>query len=1405
MNRRNKRRLIVVAVLIGGVVVVGVGGTFVRQANRVRIAESSLQEGLAAYEQEDYRTALGRLGIYARYNDQNAEALVALGDARKNIEEPNARHLISARGVLEQAVQVARAQGETEFEIRGLELLLDIHSQLGNWRELADVATQLLEKRPDDRFAAGARIQAHLNRGSNDDALEAAQELVEAQQGSIESHLQMVRVMSRAGRPTRELREYIDGVIAPQHEGSTGLAVIRAVVEADAGRPQVARNILIGAGEAGPSDGVGATLLLDTTEELAARTDDFELYTQSQLWLERGLEEPELAPSLLDVAASRSWRQGASDRAVDFALLAIDRGSESESVFAWGLLGAIERGELDQDAGQRLQNAFDAAIEPHTRARAERWQSVINAFAAQQAGDSSLDQWLLLDQEEVFARGPDGVAAYLGALAFAEQNNLTEAIARLSQLSIQPGWRRARFEQIRLLMGIKQPGAALAVAMRDPGLIQTPAGGALFGDALASRAEEIGQVGSEQTAALDSLLEASPESAVLLAAAARSALVTGDADRARALGRRLAGSEAAEAAVSAIRLAGLLEPVDDQLANEIVDRVAATATSPMEFAAAAVGMAQLGDPDEARALIERESAAAPARQWDLARVQLANIIADAQSLADLETISSTNADDPRVQIEVLAGPVVWSDSVAAGEVIARLRDAEGENGMNWRVFEARRLLLTDGGTAAARAAAQLFEPMFQSETGRRDSSAMLIAAEAFSRTDATDSELRALEYAADGDQPVLALPRLVLLYRNSGDSERAETRLRQFAAIEPVSIPVRAERIRMLEQQGMTDLAGRDIAILAAEGIAEYILRNGILMRPAGTGIALNDDEERVLAMDLEPVDQVLAARLLARIDRADEGLERLEALPESSDAGVRAVVIARFLRELGRTEEALDSLIAHARDGGDADAWLEAARQLVGARRLAEAQDLLEEATATLPDNAAIASFRRSLSDDQDTPMFDRMAQFTVSAAEREDASEGMLLLATIAARYLDGEIDAATAATQLDAISQTRATLYPVWPLLIAVYQQLGQDDAAVARAAAAVEAMPQDHRTARDATQLLMRLSRFQEALGVAGRWRSLAPTEGSRIDADLSLGVIEYARGNALRAVTLLAPHVDVMLADPQERASAIRSYTEALCVLDRMAEAETILLPLAQSDPSWAGFLASTVAAAPVSEANINRALRWLEAVGPMLEAEPQEASFVASSWMALRARTGEDRFATRSVEFAKRAESAGGNSWELQATLATALEDLDQPAEAVAAYERSLEMAGQRIPALLNNAAWLYTHELGDHDRAIELAQEAAETAERLGSGRANRAVFQHTLGKALLAGGNPQEALTSFETGLQLGDTPSLRLGRIEALVALGRGSEAGDAFRRLRPDESWTDAHRQRLEALQSVLGLG
>ena len=1406
MNRRNKRRLIVVATLAGAVVLVGVGGTFVRQANRERIAQTSLEEGLAAYEQGDYRTTFDRLRIYVRYDDQNAEALVALGDARRNLEEVNARHLISARSVLEQAVQVARANGEDSHEIRGLNMLMDIHVQLGNWRELAEVSTTLLEKQPDNLHAARQRIEAHLNRGSNDDAIAATRELVEREGGTIESHLEMVSVLTKAGRPPRELREYIENVIAPAHAGSTGLAVIQAGEAFDAGRVSEAREMLVQTGESGPTDGIGAQLLLEAVEEIAASTGDYDLFDLSEDWLDQWLANEDLAPALLEVAAGRAWRQGQADRALELAQRAIEVDDTEESVFAWGLLGAIDRGQLDQEPGRQLQAAFDAAIEPHARYRAETWRDVIDAYAAQRLNKQpESDRGLLSGMTPQFVRGPDGVAAYVDALTQAERNYTQEAIVRLTPMSRQPSWRRARLEQVRMLLSVNRPSEAFSLAVRDRSFIQSQAGAALFGDALASTAEQSGSIDLRLVDQLDVWLKSNPQNPMLLAAVGRSALVRGELDRARELGERLAQAEAADAAVAALRLAGRFEPTDSDLARSIVDRIAQTATRPLEFAAAAVGMAQQGRIEDARALIERESAGQATGEWSLARVQLANIIDDEQSLSELETVSSENAQDARVQVEILAGSVIWSYDQSVGRVIARLREAEGDNGVGWRIFEARRLLRTDAGADAARNASQLFEPVFQSESGRRNTEAMLVAADAFARTGATENELRALQNAADGDEPLRALPRLIDRLQATGDSEAAESRLLQFAEFESLPRELRLVRISLLERQGLSAMASRDIEALAAQGEPRFILRRGIMARPSGLASPLTDEEQQALESELSPQDEVFAARLLARVGREADGLARLEGLPQISEAGSRAVLIARYLRGLGRTEDALTYLTDHARATGDADAWMEAARLLVGNRQLDEAKALLDEAALALPENSAIMGFRASLDNDRAQPMFDRMAQFTVSSAEREDATDDMQSLAEISGRYIDGQIDLAQAAQQLDAIARQRATLYPVWPLLIAAYEQLGQDDAAVQRALAAANALPQDHRPARDATQLLIRVGRFPDALGVASQWRSLAPDASSRTDAELALGVIEYARGNAQRAIALINPHVAALLAQPQERAMALRTLAEALAATDQMERAEELLMPLAQNDTGWAGFMASSAVAAPPSEANIQRAVRWLETVGPLLERDARGASYVASSWMVLAARAPESGFARRAVDYAETVVQAGGDSWELQAAKATAHESLDEPAEAVAAYERSLNMADRRIPPLLNNAAWVYTSSLGNHDRAIELAREATELASDLGVGRGNRAIFHHTLGKALMSAGRNQEALDSFEAGLQLAETTSLRLGRIEALLAVGRRSEAAVAYGRLRPTETWTETQRARFEALEAVLGSG
>src|SRR5690606_22294713 len=110
-----------------------------------------------------------------------------------------------------------------------------------------------------------------------------------------------------------------------------------------------------------------------------------------------------------------------------------------------------------------------------------------------------------------------------------------------------------------------------------------------------------------------------------------------------------------------------------------------------------------------------------------------------------------------------------------------------------------------------------------------------------------------------------------------------------------------------------------------------------------------------------------------------------LEALPATSDVGSRVVVIAQFLAEQGQSERALAFLTEHAEATGDADAWMEAARMLVGQLRVDEAEALLDRAAAALPGNAAIAAFRASVDPDSAASSFDRMAQFAASAADRE------------------------------------------------------------------------------------------------------------------------------------------------------------------------------------------------------------------------------------------------------------------------------------------------------------------------------------------------------------------------------------------------------------------------------------
>lgn len=1403
MNRRTKRRLIVLGIVGGMVVLAGVGGTAVRQYQRQRQAENSRIEGLAAYEAGDYPTAVRKLGVHLRISGMEPEAMTAMGDAQRHVPLPNARHLLLARGYLEQAIALDPDNTEAR------KILLDVHGLLGNWLDLANVAEALLEHDPTNTRFARLRIGANLQRGANDNALEAAREFVLAQEGSIDSHLEMLRVYRQIGRNARQQRAYLEQEVRPAHEGTTSLAVLRAIVEVDADQAAEAIRILRQAAEAGPTEGRGARMLLDTVELIGARTRDASLYDQSSAWLEQWLEDEQLAPHLHEVAAGRAWREGNASLAVDLALRAQAFEDQSEVVFAWGVLGAIGLGPQYAEQMAALRDSFEAAATERHQDRVESWRRVIEA-AQQRTQDAGRPEEPLTDRMLVAnSLGANSVASFYDALDDIERRNTREAIARLGSLGLHPSWRRARFALAGVFVSEGRVRDTLLLFQGDPRIINLPGGAALFGEAAAQVVESGRDTASAGAANLIlTLLEGNQESPVLLAAAGRLALERGEHERARELANRLNQTDASQAAISAVRFAAGLESVDAGLARAVVDRISQTAETPAEVAAASTGLAVLDYPDEAWDLLEQRAAdgGGSTQQWAMARVQLATVIGDERSLDTLEEVSASRADDAQVHIEILGSSAIWSDPARVDPIIARLREAQGEDALEWRVFEARRFLERDETEQSATNATQLLGEVFQSERGKRNTQAMLLAADAYERTGQLDLELDALGFAADGNEPLSALPRLINRLQTTGRANDATARLRQFVNIGDVSPELRAVRLQLLQRQGMRSEADRDIDALAAAGYPQYILRAGVASREGGADAELRPDEEEALEADLAPQDEVTAARLLALVGRFDEGLARLEALPATSDAGKREIVVARFLAEHGRDELALERLTEQAERSGDADLWEEAAGMLIGMNRADDALALLDRAVRALPESASLANFRASIDPDSGSPIFDRMARFAMSAAQEENTDDGMRALGRILTRYSDGQIDVAQAAAELDELSSRRATLYPIWPLLIAAHQHLEQPDQAVLRARNAMAALPGDPRPARDATRLLLDLGRFEDVVGVADRWRSMADNPETLADAEIALGVAEFYRGNVRRAIGLLEPHTERMLANPDGNRLALRTFTEALTMDDRMARAEEILGTLLQQDATWADFMASLAAVAPASPANTDRAVRWLDTVTPVLAGQPEGTATLASSWLGLGAKSGDTQYAMRAIELARSVHGTTGDSWSLRAMEAQALEAVGDYADAVASYERALEMVGQGVPVLLNNAAWLLTNRMDEHERAISMAREAIRLSQASGHSRPHRANFHHTLGVAMLGSGDAEGALGVFDQGLELAaGSPSLRLGRMEALIALDRLGDARRTLDRLRPDENWSESQMTRLEHLQKVLGAG
>ena len=116
LSKRAKRRIVVFAILCGLAVFAVSGWRFVRKAQLRRLTSEAHVEGMKAYQEGDYDTALPKLSYYLSRKKRDLEALLAFAETRAQIPEVNNRHLTHAIGLYRAALQLdpdnKRALGE---------------------------------------------------------------------------------------------------------------------------------------------------------------------------------------------------------------------------------------------------------------------------------------------------------------------------------------------------------------------------------------------------------------------------------------------------------------------------------------------------------------------------------------------------------------------------------------------------------------------------------------------------------------------------------------------------------------------------------------------------------------------------------------------------------------------------------------------------------------------------------------------------------------------------------------------------------------------------------------------------------------------------------------------------------------------------------------------------------------------------------------------------------------------------------------------------------------------------------------------------------------------------------------------------------------------------------------------
>ncbi|HTL30231.1 MAG TPA: tetratricopeptide repeat protein, partial [Tepidisphaeraceae bacterium] len=382
MNIRPKtvRRLCIILLVVVALVATGIW--IVNHNNRAKeqAIVAAGAEGMKAFKDGDYATALTKLSPYVARHKDDADALYAYAISRARVELISGRHISEAIMLLDQYRTLKPDNPDANHE------LLDLYAKADRRVETLRLADEILAQDPKDVKALFAKSRMMLRAGDYQNAMEVAQKLNEIAPLDLQGQLLTIELLTRTKRPPAEVLKRSQELQAA-HPDDPRFELLLGVANEYAGDRDSALKWFRTAATRTPPDA-------DFVRSLSRYFEALGYFTESQQLLEKAAQNS-TDPQIRRVLVQRLWQNnnfkealkwldnldlktGDSDLLAFRALCLYATNSREEAA---KIVAALKQRTGDNSAlawASGLAAHFDASPELDKRALIAKYQNALN-------------------------------------------------------------------------------------------------------------------------------------------------------------------------------------------------------------------------------------------------------------------------------------------------------------------------------------------------------------------------------------------------------------------------------------------------------------------------------------------------------------------------------------------------------------------------------------------------------------------------------------------------------------------------------------------------------------------------------------------------------------------------------------------------------------------------------------------------------------------------------------------------------------------------------------------------------------------------------------------------------------------------------------------------------------------